>query len=97
MPLAVWLVVTLLVWQGAALTGTSLNPALSLAPAVVQGSYSSIWIYFVGPPLGAAAAAPLVHFLGARFRPLTTKLFHGPRYPTIFRAVRPMAIGSGPA
>jgi aquaporin Z len=26
-PLAVWLVVTLLVWQGALLTGTSLNPA----------------------------------------------------------------------
>jgi aquaporin Z len=96
-PLAVWLVVTVLVWQGALLTGTSLNPARSLGPAVIRGSYSSIWIYFLGPLLGAAVAAGLVHLLGARFRPLTAKLFHDPRYPTIFRAARPMAMSSGPA
>jgi aquaporin Z len=96
-PLAVWLVVTLLVWQGALLTGTSLNPARSFGPAVIHGSYSSIWIYFTGPVIGAAVAAVLVHVLGARFRPLTAKLFHDPRYPTIFRAARPMSMGSGPA
>jgi aquaporin Z len=91
-PLAVWLVVMLLVSQGALLTGTSLNPARSLGPAVIHASYSSVWIYFLGPLLGATMAAGLVHMLGGRMRPLTAKLFHDPRYRTIFRPARPMTM-----
>ena len=60
---------------------------------MIRGSYSSIWIYFLGPLLGAAVAATAVHLLGGRLRPLTAKLFQDPRYPTIFRAARPMAMG----
>jgi hypothetical protein len=64
---------------------------------VIHGSYSSVWIYFAGPLLGAALAAGLVHLLGGRLRPLTAKLFHDPRYPNIFRAARPMTMPSSAA
>jgi aquaporin NIP len=36
--------------------GASMNPARSLAPALVSGHFEHLWIYLVAPPLGAAAA-----------------------------------------
>ena len=40
-------------------TGTSVNPARSLAPAVFQGgtALANLWIFIVGPLVGAAIAA----------------------------------------
>ena len=40
-------------------TGTSVNPARSLAPAIFQGgtALSNLWIFIVGPFVGAAIAA----------------------------------------
>ena len=40
-------------------TGTSVNPARSLAPAVFQGgtALANLWIFIVGPLVGAACAA----------------------------------------
>ena len=40
-------------------TGTSVNPARSIAPAVFQGgtALSNLWIFIVGPFVGAALAA----------------------------------------
>lgn len=38
--------------------GASMNPARSLAPAVLSGQISSIWIYLSAPILGAALAVP---------------------------------------
>ena len=40
-------------------TGTSVNPARSLAPAVFQGgtALANLWIFIVGPFVGAACAA----------------------------------------
>nr|UQZ09756.1 aquaporin [Agriphila aeneociliella] len=49
-----------LVYAGGHLTGASLNPARSLAPALVQGFWENHWVYWVGP-LGGAALAALLH------------------------------------
>jgi aquaporin Z len=40
-------------------TGTSVNPARSIAPAVFQGgtALANLWIFIVGPFVGAACAA----------------------------------------
>ncbi len=39
------------------LTGASMNPARSLAPALVSGRTSGLWLYLAAPMLGAWAAA----------------------------------------
>jgi aquaporin NIP len=36
--------------------GASMNPARSLAPALVSGHFEHLWIYLAAPPLGAVAA-----------------------------------------
>jgi aquaporin Z len=89
-PLAVWIVVALLVWQGAPYTGTSLNPARSFGPAVLAGALDVFWIYLVGPMAGAAAIAGLSRLLGARRRPLTAKLFYDPAYPSVMMSSMPV-------
>ncbi len=44
-------------------TGASMNPARSLAPALVSGHLQHLWIYLVAPTLGAIAAAPVCSLL----------------------------------
>jgi aquaporin NIP len=48
---------------GGPLTGASLNPARSIGPAIVAGDIDNLWIYLVGPVLGAAAGAVLYRYL----------------------------------
>lgn len=38
-------------------TGSSLNPARTLAPAVLSGTFTDIWIYLTAVPLGALLVA----------------------------------------
>lgn len=40
-------------WAGP-VTGASMNPARSIAPALVSLDFSSLWIYVTGPVIGAA-------------------------------------------
>jgi glycerol uptake facilitator-like aquaporin len=39
------------------ITGSSLNPARSIAPAVLSGTYSDLWLYLVATPLAAFIVA----------------------------------------
>lgn len=50
---------------GIPLTGTSVNPARSLAPAVFEGgtALSQVWLFIVVPFAGAAAAALIFRFV----------------------------------
>jgi aquaporin Z len=40
------------------ISGASMNPARSLAPAVVSGNVSAVWIYLLAPTVGALVAVP---------------------------------------
>ncbi len=48
---------------GIPFTGASVNPARSLAPAIVGGEYNDIWIYLAGPAAGAVLAWVLYKFI----------------------------------
>ncbi|MDB5312505.1 MAG: aqpZ2 1 [Gemmataceae bacterium] len=41
------------------ISGASMNPARSLAPAVLSGSLDYLWIYLTAPVIGAVAAVPI--------------------------------------
>lgn len=48
---------------GAPISGASMNPARSLAPALVSGDLSSQWIYIVGPAIGSVLAVAMAWIL----------------------------------
>lgn len=50
-------IVTVCAILGGPLTGASMNPARSLAPAVFESRVGELWIYFVGPFVGMTLAA----------------------------------------
>ena len=57
--IAIGLVLTMDILAGGALTGAGLNPARTFGPALASHDLSYIWMYFVGPLAGGAAAALL--------------------------------------
>jgi len=63
----------------APISGTSINPARSLGPAVWGHELGVFWIYLLAPPLGAVLATVLYRALGRRTTPCA-KLFHTDEY-----------------
>ncbi len=63
--LVIGLTLTLVHILGIALTGTSVNPARSLMPAIFAGgaALSQVWIFIVGPLAGGALAAIMYNCL----------------------------------
>ena len=84
-PLMVWILVAVMVWLEAPISGTSLNPARSFGPALVSWFWHYHWLYWVAPPLGALLAVGAFRFLSRGARDvLTGKLFHVPHYRSVF-------------
>lgn len=78
-----------LIWAGAPYTGASMNPARTLGPDIVAGGYPALWVYFLGPAVGALLAAGSFTILARGRTTLTAKLFHDRDYPSTQRTVLP--------
>ena len=65
--LVIGLVLTMSVIAGFMITGGSLNPVRSLAPALFQGgaAFEQVWFYIVGPLVGGALAGVVANYLHA--------------------------------
>ncbi len=59
--LFIGLTVALDILAGGPLTGAAMNPARALGPALLGGGLQNLWLYWVGPLAGGAAAALLYH------------------------------------
>lgn len=62
-PIAIGAVIGLEAMFAGPISGASMNPARSIAPAVVSGKTAALWIYIAAPVLGGLAAVPLWRFL----------------------------------
>lgn len=77
--------VAFLVFVEAPISGTSLNPARSFAPALLTDFFRDHWIYWIAPLAGALAAVALFgRLFDKRPQGGCAKLFHTERYRCIF-------------
>lgn len=61
--LFIGLTVTLDILAGGPISGAAMNPARYLGPALLGGGLQYVWLYWLGPLAGGAAAALLYHYL----------------------------------
>ena len=73
------MLVALLVTIESPVSGTSLNPARTLGPAILVPLYRDVWIYFVGPCLGAVIAVAAYAQQWGRST-VCAKLYHTEKY-----------------
>ena len=64
--LAIGLTITLDILMGGPLTGAAMNPARAFGPELVAGEWGDAWVWYLGPVLGAVAAALLYEGLYLR-------------------------------
>jgi aquaporin Z len=77
--------VAFLVFVEAPISGTSLNPARSLAPALMMHHAADQWIYLIAPLVGALAAVKVFGRVIAKVdQGGCAKLYHTERYRCIF-------------
>lgn len=64
-PVVIGLSLVLVHLLGIGLTGTSVNPARSLAPAIFMGGeyLEQVWVFIIGPLVGAAFASLAIFFI----------------------------------
>jgi aquaporin Z len=91
-PLLLWPLIAELVWQGAPYTGTSLNPARSLGPALLAPLPTPYYVYLIGPLAGTAAAIGIYQLITTAHT-VTAKLFHDPTYPSTLASALPTRSG----
>jgi MIP family channel proteins len=54
-------------------SGGSFNPARSIAPAIWAGEFGNVWIYIVGPLLGALVAGGFALYLARELSPVAAE------------------------
>jgi aquaporin Z len=54
--LVIGLMVTGMILFAGPISGGSFNPARSIAPAIITGNFTALWIYLIGPTLGTILA-----------------------------------------
>jgi len=65
-PLAVGAYIFSLGMTGGPFEGAAMNPARAFGPDLALGEFGTLWVYIVGPMLGAAAAVLVDTILGGR-------------------------------
>ena len=63
---AVGAVITLEALFAGPICGASMNPARSLAPALVSGNLGNLWVYLTAPFLGAVLSVPVFFYIHDR-------------------------------
>jgi aquaporin TIP len=64
--LGIGLTITMDIFAGGPLTGAAMNPARAFGPQLVGGLWADGWVWYIGPLVGAAAAALLYEWLYLR-------------------------------
>jgi aquaporin Z len=71
-------------------SGMSMNPARTFASAAVAGQWTSLWVYFLAPPIAMLAAAEFFVRTRGLHRVLCAKLDHFGASSCIFNCEYPM-------
>jgi len=72
--IAIGSTVTLEALLGGPISGASMNPIRSIAPAIVSNHLGSLWIYLIAPTLGALAGATLYRAVRCKSNLISTQV-----------------------